>query len=242
MARVHVFADEAGNFDFSRKRGASRFFILSTVVFPNGHEPVAAALRALRFELAWEGVDLVREFHATEDRQQVRDRVFEVLRDHDFRIDVTILEKPKAREGIRRSEEQFYQTAWFFHLHNVLPELVKADDELHVVAASLGTKSKRASFRTAIESAVREVSPAGARTAFWPAAADLCLQVADYCAWALQRKWELGDSRSYEIIKDRIVREHDLFHEGESHFTRHVEGQLSGSRRKSPGALVAGHI
>ena len=69
MARVHVFADEAGNLDFSRKLGASQFFILTTVVFPDGHEAIAAELRTLRLELAWEGVDLIREFHATEDRQ-----------------------------------------------------------------------------------------------------------------------------------------------------------------------------
>ena len=116
MARVHLFADEAGNFDFSRKAGASRFYILTTVAFPEGHDALATSLRALRFELAWEGVDLRREFHATDDTVAVRDRVFEVLAAHDFRVDATILEKPKARPAMRRSEEGFYQNAWYFHL------------------------------------------------------------------------------------------------------------------------------
>ena len=219
MARVHLFADEAGNFDFSRQSGASRFFILTTVVFPDGHDSVAAALGALRFELAWGGVDLVREFHATEDSQQVRDRVFQVLHNHEFRIDATILDKPKARDPVRESEERFYQTAWFFHLHHVLPALVRPGDELHVVAASVGTKKRRKSFLTAIESVVREASNVEAQTAFWPAAADICLQVADYCAWAIQRKWERDDSRSYDLLARRITREHDLFHRGtEEHY------------------------
>ena len=214
MARVHLFADEAGNFDFSRKAGASRFFILTTVAFPEGHDALATSLRALRFELAWEGIDFRREFHATDDTQAVRNRVFEVLAAHDFRVDATILEKPKARPALRRSEQQFYRTAWVFHLGNALPGLLRGDDELHVIAASVGTGRKRHDFMKAVEGAVQEATTATARLGFWPAAADPCLQVADYCAWAVQRKWEHGDERSYAPIANRIAWEHDLFHEG----------------------------
>ena len=214
MARVHLFADEAGNFDFSRNAGASRFFILTTVAFPEGHDALATSLRALRFELAWEGVDFRREFHATDDTQAVRDRVFEVLAAHDFRVDATILEKPKARPAIRQSEERFYRTAWAFHLRNVLPELLPEDEELHVIAASVGTGRKRREFLRGLEQAVRNSTSTAARVAFWPAATDLCLQAADYYAWAMQRKWEHGDERPYALIRDAIVWEHDLFREG----------------------------
>jgi hypothetical protein len=30
-----------------------------------------------------------------------------------------------------------------------------------------------------------------------PHMSDPCLQVADYCTWAIQRKWERGDERSH---------------------------------------------
>ena len=215
MACVHLFADEAGNFDFSRQPGASRFFILTTVALPSDADALASALRALRFDLAWEGVDFRREFHATDDTQAVRDRVFAVLAAHDFRVDATILEKPKARPRIRRSEEAFYQTAWFFHLDHVLPGILSdPGDELHLVAASVGRGPRRRAFMTAVESALASATTATARMAFWPAASDLCLQVADYCAWAIQRKWERGDERSYRLISDRMVQEHDLFESG----------------------------
>ena len=55
------------------------------------------------------------------------------------------------------------------------------------------------------------------RTDFCPAAADPCLQVADYCAWALQRKWERNDLRSYNLISDRITYEYDLWSRGDKH-------------------------
>ena len=53
MARIHVFADEAGNFDFSSRSGASRYFILTTVTI--GDFGAGDALLALRRQLAWEG-------------------------------------------------------------------------------------------------------------------------------------------------------------------------------------------
>jgi len=215
VARVHLFTDEAGNFDFSRKPGASRFYILTTVAFPEGHDALATSLRALRFELAWEGVDFRREFHATDDTVYVRDRVFEVLAAHDFRVDAAILEKAKARPAMRRSDEGFYQNAWYFHLRHLLPGLRRdPGDELHVVAASMGTGRRRGAFMTAVESAVRASAAGAARVAFWPAATDACLQAADYCAWAIQRRWERGDEGPYRLIQSQIGQEYEQFQGG----------------------------
>jgi len=74
MSRRYIFADECGNFDFSVKSGASAFFIIVTPCI--GDCSVGDALLNLRRELAWEGIGLDREFHATTDQQVVRDRVF----------------------------------------------------------------------------------------------------------------------------------------------------------------------
>jgi hypothetical protein len=43
------------------------------------------------------------------------------------------------------------------------------------------------------------------------------LQVADYCAWAIMRKWERGDTRSYDMIKDRVTYEYDVWEKGTDH-------------------------
>lgn len=56
------------------------------------------------------------------------------------------------------------------------------------------------------------------KTDFCPANADPCLQVADYCAWAIQRKYEKGDDRSYVLIKDRISYEYELWAHGKKHY------------------------
>lgn len=210
MARRYLFTDEAGNFDFSGNRGATRYFSLTTVTLDDC--AVGDALLHLRRDLAWDGHDLCDEFHATEDSQAVRDRVFDVLRAHQLRIDSTIFEKAKAYSYVRADEERFYRTACFFHFKHVLKQVADANDELLVVGASLGTKKKRQNFYDAFRDVVRQCLPrATHQAAYWASSCEPCLQVADYCSWAVQRKWERGDDRSYVLIQDKIASEFDIW-------------------------------
>lgn len=213
MPRKYVFADESGNFDFSRNRGATRYFILTTVTMTDC--AVGQRLLELRRELAWEGLGLASEFHATTDAQAVRDRVFAAVAPFSFRVDATILEKAKADPMIRSTDERFYQHAWFYHMKYLAPRVTCSDDGLLVVGASLGTRKRRQLFHSAIEDVVRQVSPTlEVRVASWEAASDPCLQLADYCSWAVQRKWESGDARSHELIRPKIRSEYNLFAAG----------------------------
>lgn len=211
MGRVYLFADEAGNFDFRNKPGASRYFILGTLVIPN--TDLGDRLLTLRRELAWQGVGLDSTFHATTDKQVVRNEVFNVLQRADFRFDATILEKPKTQPHLAASPERFYKMAWHLHFKYIGPQVVKQSDELLVIAASLGTKKRRKAIRVAIEDVVWQTAwnIKGYQVASWPAESDPCLQAADYCTWAVQRKWERGDVQSYSLIQPKIVTEFDVF-------------------------------
>jgi hypothetical protein len=176
-----------------------------------------SALHELRRDLVWRGLDLSRsgDFHAAEDRQVVRNGVFQVISKHDFRIDATILEKAKALPHLRMTDERFYQTAWFYHMKRLIQRLVTREDELFVVAASLGTGAKRNRFFGALNQSMAQCAPANEyRTICWPAASDPCLQIADYCCWALKRKWEDADNRSYSLIEEKLRSEIDLFSRG----------------------------
>lgn len=216
MADRYVFSDEAGNFDFSRKPGASRYFILGTVTADNCQ--VGDRLLQLRRELGWRGLHLDKVFHATEDPQPVRNEVFNALAASDLRIDATILEKSKAQQHLQ-SEAALYKIAWFLHFKHVAPQVAKQRDRLFVAASRLGTKKKRGGFHEAVDEVVSQVSHcASHRVAFWPTESDPCLQVADYCTWAIQRKWERGDTQSYNLIADKIASEFDAWEIGSTHF------------------------
>ena len=203
--RKYVFADEAGNFDFRDRTGASRFFILTTVTADS--PDVGDDLLKLRRTLAWDGIALESNFHATEDAQAVRDQVFGVLVDHDFRIDTTILEKRKTQPHLAENKERFYKMAWFLHFKHVAPRITSANTELLVIAAQIGTKRRRKTMRLAIEDVVDQSTRCKWEVAFWPAESEPGLQVADYCCWAIQRKYEKADTRSYDLIEDKIETE-----------------------------------
>lgn len=176
---------------------------------------IAEDLTALRREFAWNGLHL-DQFHATEDKQRVRDRVFEIIADHDLRFDATVYEKRKARPYTYADPLYFYKLAWYLHFKHVAPEIADAKDELLVVASSLQIKRKRTTTKAAIHQAVTEVvnqvSPTvSCHCAFSPAQTDPCLQVADYMTWAVQRKHESGDPRSYDLIDHQIGTDYKYF-------------------------------
>ena len=154
MARLHIFADEAGDFEFSRKQNVSRYFILCTVAMDSCH--VADDLLNLRRQLAWDGFNLGDYFHATVDKQLVRDEVFNLITNHDFSVQATIMEKSKAQTQVRTSRARFYQYGWLYHFRHSTRSLLNGMPELMVTTASIGTKKERASFASAVKDAMRQ--------------------------------------------------------------------------------------
>lgn len=221
MATVYVFADETGNFDFTRKNGASRYFGVGTAVLRDDQPAeISADLGQLRRNLAWQNHGLDSYFHATEDSQTVRDEVFRVIGRHDFTFHATMLEKSKAQPQLRCTDHEFYKYAWYYHFKYLAPREIRPGDSLFVVAAEIGTKKSRSVFRDAVNDVLAQcISYRVPRVlAFWPNASDPCLQVADYCTWAVSRKYERDDMRSYDLISKKIVSDFDIFQKGSKHY------------------------
>ncbi len=222
MSRVHVFGDEAGDLTFkpARSPGISRYFIIGTVTMEDCS--IGEDLLALRREFAWNGLQL-DEFHATSDKQRVRDRVFDVIAQHELRFDATIFDKRKARPHTYKDPLYFYKLAWYAHFKHVAPEVADAKDELLVVASSLQIKRKKKTTKAAVHEAIKDVVNQVSPTvichcAFSPAKTDPCLQVADYLTWAIQRKNEGGDDRSFAQVKHLIASEYHYFQYGQKNY------------------------
>jgi len=109
-----------------------------------------------------------------------------------------------------------YKLAWYLHFKFVAPRIADPDDSLLVVASSLMINRKKKAVKEAVDSVVTQVAPTlNYESSFLPALCDPCLQVADYCTWALQRKYEqLEDSRSYDLVKHLIRSEWEPFRLG----------------------------
>lgn len=214
---LHVFSDESGCFSFRRTGSASRYFMVCTVATRTCG--VGDELLQLKRRLIHEGHFQRDAFHASHDPRPVRQRVFELLQRHDFRIDATLLEKSKARPHVRRDEPTFFRFAWYYHFSYVADRLVTPEDEVAVCAAAIDTNRTKAHFKSAVNDVAQQVLPRTRWSVAFPlSATDPCLQVADYCAWAIQRKWERQDTSAYDMIADKIASEFDLWKSGTTHY------------------------
>lgn len=213
MPKKYLFADEAGCFTFNRKKNVSRYFIVCTVLLDD--LSIAADLVKLRRKLIWEGAPVGDFFHATADKQEVRDQVYRLIQKHDIKIQATICEKAKAQPSITKSKSRFYKYPWFYTFKHGISDHLSKDDEFLITAASIGTKKERETFCGELNDVMSQTIRSNKWAVdFRPSQCDPCLQLADYCAWAIQRKWERNDTRSYDMIKSMITRERDLWGHG----------------------------
>lgn len=211
---LYVYLDEAGNFDFSEK--GTRYFMLGSVALerPFGFHTLLAELR---FDLLEQGLDIER-FHASDDKQATRNLVFEVIREclPALRIDATIAEKRKTGPALR-ADDQFYPKMLGYHLRYLLEHTRITDYErVVVVTDTLPMQSKRKLIEKAVKQTLADMLPSDVpyQVLHHDSRSALGLQVADYCTWAIYRKWDRGDERSYKVIEPAVRSEFDIFRTG----------------------------
>ena len=209
MALVEIYGDESGDFAFSGKQGASRYFIVTTVAMTEN--AIAHRLLNLRRELMWSGVGLGNGFHAYNDNRAVRRAVLSEIAASGLRIDSTIIPKARVGANLRRSNLHLWQFAWLMHLQRIVPRVARRGDDLMVVAASIRTQMRAGAVEAALREIVGQVRPQRSVAHIVNAGSDMAVQAADYCGWAIQRKWERGDLRAHGAIRHLVRSEEVLF-------------------------------
>lgn len=211
----YLFLDEGGNFDFSEK-GSKVLTMTATSVARDflWEQP----LLDLRYRLLEAGDDR-QEFHASEDKQNIRNAVFDVIQAHIGEIEVhaVIVEKRKAHPSIQKIDE-FYPRMLKWLLKYILTGFARRSiDQVIVITDEIPVNKKRKAVEKGIKTMIRADLPEG--TAFnifhHDSSTSMGLQVVDYVNWAIYRKWNNGDKRSYDIISRAIRSEFDVFARGE---------------------------
>lgn len=216
MGTVYIFLDESGNFDFSPT--GTKYLVLGCVVYRRSC-PLYAEMMDLRYDLMEEGYDIER-FHATSDRQEIRDRVFDVIGRHlgDIAIHSLIVEKAKTAPSLHEMP-RFYPEMLGFLLRYVF-ERLKDYDEIIVITDSIPVKKQRKAVEKAVKTTLSNVLPSDVsyRIYHHDSRSNMGIQVADYCTWAIQRRWKDGDERSYNLIQAAVKSELDMSKTGTTRF------------------------
>lgn len=211
---LYVFLDEGGNFDFSPT--GTRFFTLTSVAKTRPFRAVPQ-IDSLKYDLIEEGLDL-ECFHASEDRQHVRDRVFAIIQNEldSMRIDSLIVEKAKTGPALQ-DPQHFYPRMLGYLLRFLVNGMdLSRCEEVLVITDQIPLAKKRKAIEKTIKQTLKAMLPLECRYRIMHHASksSFGLQMADYCNWAIYRKWERGDDRSHALIRKGITSEFDLFRSG----------------------------
>lgn len=223
---LFLFLDESGNFDFSRK--GTKYFVLSCL---STFQPVEEreSLLKLRYELLSDGFDQ-EFFHATEDEQIIRDKVFNIITSLKMDIEVhsVIARKNKANPVLYKEEylkkgkrikrvvgSEFYQRICRTLLQYVFRRSnFKGADKIIVVIGSIFTKDKQSLILRTLKKYLKENFSMPFEIYFHRSEADLNCQIVDYCGWAIYVKQERDEKRPYNLIKSKIKSEFEIFKRG----------------------------
>lgn len=197
---LYLFFDEAGDLNF-KASGSSHFF--GGVLCVQDPWSLDRALRDRREEL-FSGSMIPERFHASEDRQAVRDSVFELLAEkEDLRFFVASTEKSEVPPEFREAP-RFYAHVANFALRAALEHYPTADP-VYVITDQIPVKRKREAVKKGLKASLAAVlGDRRYELAHHTSSAHAGLQAADYLTWAVYRKYAGGDGRSYELIKHLI--------------------------------------
>ncbi|MEO0074845.1 MAG: DUF3800 domain-containing protein [candidate division WOR-3 bacterium] len=223
MKTLYLFIDESGNFDFSPS--GTKFFVLTVLSTINPYD-IAAPLLKLRYDLLpnYECGQRMEEqgyFHASEDAQKVRDNVFSIVSEvnHTLRIDSVIAQKNKANPKFHQQHLEFYKVLGEALLKYAFNRAERQDyNHVVVVFSSLFDKKKRGILKQSFKSLIKQYAKVSYALYFHDSKFDLCNQATDYFGWAIYRKYESRDTRSYAMVKHFIKSEFPIFEKGSTEY------------------------
>ena len=210
---LYIFLDESGNFDFSLN--GTKYFIITAVT---KERPFYAfkELTEMKYDLIESGFG-IEYFHATEDSRKTRNEVLQIITRHlnGISIDSIIAEKSRTAVALR-SEDRFYPELLGVLLQKIIErQNLSIFREVIIFTDTIPINRKREMIAKSIKTTLSEKLPSGIQYRIYHHASksNVDLQIADYCNWAIYRKWASGDDRSYGLIKDAIQSELEIYRE-----------------------------
>ena len=226
----HRFLDEAGDTTFFGKKkkvilgenGVSKCFIIGVVKFKEPLEQVRNKVNELQIEIQnnpfFETPSLLKKknskggyyLHATDDIPEVRLKMFELISTLKCSFEAVVGRKNIERyiERHKGKEEYFYADMLSHLLKNKLSKSEKI--VLHI--SERGKSTKNLNLELAYKKALQRFKKKGGEeneenkivfNVNVPTSEPL-LNVADYFCWSIQRLFEKGEVRYYNLLKDKI--------------------------------------
>lgn len=199
---IYLFIDESGNFDFSNK--GTKYFVLTSLVTSKPSLKRYQFLN-LKYKLLKLGTNL-EFFHATEDKQFVRDKVFSILNkfENDIIVNSVIIDKIKTKMK-HHDSNLFYRETSRVLLYEIFEEVRQEEvNNVVVVLGAIFTRDKQAQIQKVLKEHIKSNFSVPFEIYFHKSQSDINSQLADYFGWAIYVKFEKSEIRPFNLIKGII--------------------------------------
>lgn len=217
MSTLHVHIDESGDLSFSPR--GSRYYVFA-VVWTYDPLPLALSLQQLRVTMlkeGWKEGSKLEKFHGSDDNYQTRERVIRaMLKFSNWKFSAAVVQKNKVHPKECESLGSFYSRFATVPLRLLFrgPVMNQADNLL-IYTDRFPQQCHRQRTEKAIKKACRKelAKELPFHIYHHASSSNSWLQVADYCAYAVARKWEHDDLTYYNQFRNRLSKvEHDVLH------------------------------
>lgn len=229
--KFHHFLDEAGDTTFFGKgkvcvlgnEGVSNYFILGMVQINTSLQIVRNQIIALENEIQTNPYYLVGSvkkkitqvgkfyFHATDDIPEIRKYFFDLIKSIDCHFEAVVAKKDlfTFEEKYNSNDKELYADLLSHLLHQKLED----EDCKHLIIISQrGNTTRLANLQNGLGKAVeilKNKKPEAVQKSkvifdVMNQKHEPLLNLADYICWAVQRKYEKGEERFFNYIKEKI--------------------------------------
>ncbi len=217
-----TFYDAHGNLIVGQE-GCSPILILGFVETSNPRA-LRPALAELHVQLAADeylkGIDSMAKtnvaFHAKDDAPEVRQAVFKLLHELDFKAQFIVARKIERvfRTSFHAREGEFYD----YLVSRLFQNALHRYSHNHIYFSRRGTRVRQAPLEQAIYQGIarfegkwnKKVSTE-ITIAPQTAVGEPCLQIVDYMNWAVQRAFVRGEMRYYRFVEEKVSLLVDLY-------------------------------
>lgn len=178
-------------------------------------------LDILRYNLIEYGIN-TEYFHCAYDNKHVRKNIFSLISkfSNDLRVDSLVVEKKKTGNALQ-NPKRFYPEMLGYLLSYVI-EKVDGNhiDEIIVITDSIPLSRKKKTIEKSIKQTLANTLPVDCsyKILHHSSKSHFGLQIADYCNWAILRKWERADTEFYSEIHSCIKSEFEIFKGGRKYY------------------------
>lgn len=204
MPTFHLHLDESGDLNFSKQGTQYYVFTVAWTYYPL---ELANSLTALRFSLLKRGHDLAR-FHAADDKQENRDAVInEIVKHRRWRFTAIIIEKAKVDPSIYETQKFYPKYAGMVVRWVLRRRRIENTENVLLYVDNYPTNKHREALKKAIKYACVTELPSTTKFHLYHhySHSNAWLQVTDYCCWAVFRKWERNDPRTYTQLSPYLA-------------------------------------